>query len=176
MQEQWLPISDIPVQGREFYFEDDQDWILLWNVIDPDCEIAGDMIAVVTVLPQKQGVFFKGYLKGWVSSPCFRCLEPGQIYLDHGFELFEDFDENREEQLGAGILKFENGKWMVNIRLVVREQLVLAMPDKILCSDDCPGLCPVCGENIYKSLCQCGPVSGDPRLAKIKQLKIKKKQ
>ena len=175
MQEQWLPISDIPVQGREFYFKDNQEWSGLWKELDPGYEISSDMNGVLTILPQKLGVFFKGSFKGRVSSPCFRCLEPGHIDIDHQFELFEDFDENREEHLGTGILKFENGHWMVNIRQVIREQLSLAIPDKILCSDECSGLCPVCGENINKSLCQCGSATGDPRLSVLQQLKVKKK-
>lgn len=174
MRYQWLPISDIPVQGREFYFEDYHQWADLCSEINLDREASRDMTAKLAIYPQKHGIFFKGFLKGRINSPCYRCLEPGNIDIDHQFELFEDFDENSSEQMGSGILKFDNGQWLVNICQVIREQLVLALPDKILCSDDCQGLCPVCGENRNKGLCHCGPMSGDPRLDVFRKLKIRK--
>lgn len=170
-----MPISDIPVQGREFYFEDIQDWTVFLNEPGIDYEITGDTKAELTILPQKQGVFFKGAIKGRAVSPCSRCLEPGYTDIDLSFELFEDFDENRDEQLGSGILKNEGGLWMVNCCQVIIEQLVLAIPDKILCRDECSGLCPGCGKNMNSSPCQCGSASGDPRMAVLQQLKINKK-
>ncbi len=172
MQELWLPLSDIPVHGREFYFEDDQDWLSIWAEIDPDYEIAGDMSAALNVYPQKHGIFINGFVKGRVGSPCFRCLEPGLVVIDHKFEIFETFDDNRQEQLGAGILKYDKGLWLINIRQVIREQLVLAMPDKILCIDDCLGLCLVCGGNMNSTTCGCLADTGDPRLNVLRKCKI----
>ncbi|MFP4085043.1 MAG: YceD family protein [Desulfonatronovibrio sp.] len=173
MQEQWLHISDIPVQGREFYFEGDQDWISLCSEIGLEYEVSKDTSALLGVFPQKHGIFFKGFIKGQITAPCSRCLEPARTDIDHKFEIFEDFEETEREPLGTGILKFENGHWMVNVRQVIREQLVLAMPDKVLCSEKCLGLCPECGANINSGLCRCELEPGDPRLAKLRQIKIK---
>ncbi len=173
MHEQWLPISDIPVQGREFYFEDDREWAGLCFELGEDYSPLAGMTAVLTVFPQKQGVYFKGFITGLIESPCFRCLEAGQVYVDHHFDVFEDFEEYRQESLAAGILKFENGSWSVNILQVIREQLVLALPDKILCSPDCLGLCPACGENMNQDICRCETDAGDPRLQILRNLKIK---
>ena len=54
-----------------------------------------------------------------------------------------------------------------------RDALVLALPAQIVCSDDCKGLCPVCGENLN----QAGPEhehepEPDPRWAALRELKL----
>ena len=52
---------------------------------------------------------------------------------------------------------------------LVTEDILLAMPSKILCSDDCKGLCPICGKNLNSGQCSCQkPI--DPRLEAFKQL------
>lgn len=173
MQEQWLPISDIPVQGREFYFEDEREWIAICNTVISGLKLSGKMTAFLGVFPQEHGVFFRGLIKGFMTAPCFRCLEPGMVNLDHSFELFEDFHEDSRESSGSEILKFDNGQWLVNLSQVIREQLVLALPDKILCRDECLGICPECGHDLNTDMCGCVRGMGDPRLAVLKNIQIK---
>lgn len=48
--------------------------------------------------------------------------------------------------------------------------LILSLPSKNLCREDCRGLCPWCGKDLNEGLCGCRPDSGDPRLAALKQL------
>ena len=45
----------------------------------------------------------------------------------------------------------------------LREELILAVPDYGVCDQKCRGLCPVCGANFNKSLCNCGNDESDPR-------------
>ncbi|MCI8422830.1 MAG: DUF177 domain-containing protein [Lawsonibacter sp.] len=52
---------------------------------------------------------------------------------------------------------------------VVTTAFVLAMDTKILCSDDCRGLCPKCGANLNEGPCRCRP-ERDPRWAALSQL------
>lgn len=51
----------------------------------------------------------------------------------------------------------------------VREALLLALPMKRLCRDDCKGLCPHCGADWNQGACDCRPESIDPRLAILAQ-------
>lgn len=53
---------------------------------------------------------------------------------------------------------------------LVEEDLILDQPSKILCRDDCRGLCPQCGKDLNGGLCGCQPDTVDPRLAVLKQL------
>lgn len=55
-----------------------------------------------------------------------------------------------------------------NIDELIREDILLSLPTKILCRDDCEGLCPYCGTDLNKSKCNCQkPI--DPRLEALKR-------
>jgi len=53
---------------------------------------------------------------------------------------------------------------------IVREQILLAIPEQLLCSEDCRGLCPKCGENRNLIDCNCADDDIDPRWAALKNL------
>ena len=61
---------------------------------------------------------------------------------------------------------------------VVREQILLALPLKPLCREDCRGLCPACGQNRNLVPCGCPPPEepGDPRLEPLRKLVDKNRQ
>ena len=52
----------------------------------------------------------------------------------------------------------------------VEEQMMLEMPSKTLCREDCLGLCPKCGKNLNEGPCTCEKHETDPRLAVLKTL------
>ena len=53
---------------------------------------------------------------------------------------------------------------------LVREVIILAVPLKPLCSEDCKGLCPICGTDLNRSQCSCVKKEADPRWDKLKGL------
>lgn len=52
---------------------------------------------------------------------------------------------------------------------IMTTAFVLSMDTKLLCSEECRGLCPTCGKNLNEGLCSCRPET-DPRFAVLKQL------
>jgi uncharacterized protein len=54
---------------------------------------------------------------------------------------------------------------------IVREQVLIALPMKPLCREDCRGLCPQCGKELNAGACACEHETGDPRLAALKNLR-----
>ncbi len=52
----------------------------------------------------------------------------------------------------------------------VRDTLLLAVPMKLLCKEDCKGLCPVCGANLNHETCSCKVETVDPRWEGLKKL------
>ena len=111
--------------------------------------------------------------------PCFRCLEPAQVEIavdarevDQPDATYEDRDEG---PTGAGQeagCPYVDAGSVLDLNSWARDALILALPERILCSADCPGLCPVCG----KSMAGAEPdehrhdQGGDPRWAKLREL------
>ena len=58
-----------------------------------------------------------------------------------------------------------------SISEIVRESILAALPMKILCRDDCRGLCLKCGQNLNRGQCDCDTTEIDPRLAILAKLK-----
>ena len=52
------------------------------------------------------------------------------------------------------------------------DALLLAVPVKILCKEDCKGLCPNCGKNLNDGPCSCGPEPGDSRWDALKNIQF----
>lgn len=60
----------------------------------------------------------------------------------------------------------------IDLSSYLLEVFVRSLPYKILCKEDCEGLCIGCGENLNKSRCSCESVWVDPRFETLKNLKI----
>lgn len=59
---------------------------------------------------------------------------------------------------------------VIDLAEAVREQAILALPWKKLCSNDCLGLCPICGKDLNKGDCSCERETIDPRMASLARL------
>lgn len=103
---------------------------------------------------------------------CARCLEPVAQEIARTFDLLYrpvasiSRDEELEltpEELEVGFYTGE-GLFLAD---VVAEQVHLALPMKVVCEEECRGLCPHCGANLNRERCRCGPQPPDPRLAPL---------
>ena len=61
---------------------------------------------------------------------------------------------------------------VIDLDPIVREQLLLALPMSAVCTEDCKGLCTVCGQNLNEKQCGCDTRQVDPRLAALKNIKL----
>jgi uncharacterized protein len=107
--------------------------------------------------------------------PCGRCLEPFTTPVDQTFDLrYQPHTENsgegeleiEEDDLTTAF--YENDE--IDLGHLMQEQFLLALPMKPLCSEDCKGLCAVCGTNLNTGTCDCKRAWEDPRLAALKTL------
>jgi len=103
---------------------------------------------------------------------CDRCLDSVKSEFVLEFErVVADEGTLTEEQIEDNVDEYvivENG--MLDIDEQLAEALLLDFPRKILCSDDCPGLCPKCGKSLKYGDCGCPKKEIDPRLAVLAQL------
>ncbi len=58
---------------------------------------------------------------------------------------------------------------LLDLDALVNEEISLSLPSKMLCNDDCKGLCPKCGTNLNVKKCDCKS-DVDPRMAALLQL------
>ena len=114
--------------------------------------------------------------KGRFEALCARCLDPVEHPLDGHFDLLfrptgADGDASEHSittseteigyYLGDGVL----------LEDVLREQVLLSLPAKTLCREDCKGLCPHCGTHLNSETCACEETAPDPRWAALSSLR-----
>jgi uncharacterized protein len=118
----------------------------------------------------------RGRLSAGLELQCARCLEsvPQQVRRD--FELMYrplGADAGRDElsvtDAEAEIGYYQGGGLLLED--VLREQVLLALPLKVTCKEDCKGLCPQCGKNLNQEQCSCSTAVEDPRWAALKDVR-----
>lgn len=134
----------------------------------------------------KGTVHVRGRLESTVEIDCGRCLERYPVALGQELDLFylpraAGQDEAQEEEVELTDRDVVVGYYdadQLDLGEVVREQVLLALPLKPLCREDCRGLCPTCGQNRNLSPCGCPPPEepGDPRLVPLRKLVDKNRQ
>ena len=97
---------------------------------------------------------------------CDRCLKPVKQQVELDFErevlapeLITD-DDTKEDQ--HFVEDYE-----MDIEALLLEELQLSWPSKILCDDDCKGICKKCGKNLNEGTCECDDFVPDVRLANL---------
>jgi len=109
---------------------------------------------------------------------CARCLEPVVQDVDRSFELLYrplGSDAGKEE-MSVTAIDAEIGYYQGNglqLEDTLREQVILALPLRALCREDCRGLCPQCGANLNAEQCSCAVAVQDPRWEALKDLRDK---
>ena len=60
--------------------------------------------------------------------------------------------------------------WQLDVEAFVYDEILVNWPAKILCKEDCKGICPVCGQNRNLKECGCDTFVPDPRMAAIQDI------
>jgi len=101
-----------------------------------------------------------------LDGPCFRCLQDAELALQLRLREYEatkpESDDERTEYLDDD--RLDLSAW-------AHDSIALALPDKILCRDDCAGLCPVCGKDLNDEPHEHVEERVDPRWAALEALR-----
>ncbi len=125
-----------------------------------------------------QDIRLKGKLETSLEVPCARCLEPVVQEVARDFDLLYrplGTDAGHEE-LSVTDAEAEIGYYQgegLLLEDVLREQVLLAVPLKTVCREECKGLCPHCGKNLNDGQCGCAEQVEDPRWAALKEIRGK---
>ena len=125
-----------------------------------------------------QDIRVKGDLSTRLEWACARCLEPVLLDVERSFDLLYrplGADAGRAElsvTAAEAEVSYYEGEGLL-LEDVLREQVLLAVPLKALCRDDCKGLCAHCGKNLNSGKCSCAEPVEDPRWNALKEIRGK---
>ncbi len=125
-----------------------------------------------------QDIRVKGDLSTRLEWACARCLEPVLLNVQRDFDLLYrplGADAGRAElsvTTAEAEVSYYEGEGLL-LEDVLREQVLLSVPLKALCRDDCKGLCPHCGKNLNNGQCSCEEPVEDPRWNALKEIRGK---
>jgi uncharacterized protein len=125
-----------------------------------------------------QDIHVKGRLATCLEMSCARCLEPLTQDVKRDFDLLyrpQGADAGRDEMSvtdAEAEISYYEGEGLL-LDDVIREQVLLAAPLKVICREDCKGLCPHCGKNLNREQCTCAVAVEEPRWAALKEIRGK---
>lgn len=141
-----------------------------------EIRVLGKIVVDLKAERQAAEVRVRGRFDVKVELSCSRCLEAVSFPIAAEFDQF--YESNAEHPLQGEIalqeedteIAFFSGDF-IEVNDIVREQILLALPMKPICREDCKGLCPYCGRNRNVEACNCESVFVDPRLVQLMKIK-----
>lgn len=104
----------------------------------------------------------RGNLKTRLRAQCDRCLTPIEIPVNRDFDVVyrqdTEIERERDEEIEVPKDELEVGFFSgdgVELNEILAEQVILSVPMKVVCREDCKGLCPVCGADRNQVACRC---------------------
>ncbi len=98
-------------------------------------------------------------------SVCARCLKDLEGVLNVNFEKTVCEEGDLQNQENDDYIEITD--CVIDVDEAIIEDIILNFPAKLLCVDDCKGLCPKCGVNLNTESCSCVTKEIDPRLAPL---------
>ena len=135
--------------GQVFLFEEEMNLDAMEVLGDPvrfaDIRVKGEYLC-----PGDNRISVRAGVTAVADTRCSRCLEPVSVPVSAELDALFDRQEDPED---PDLYSFEAST--VELTDAVRDALLLELPMRCLCAEDCKGLCPVCGINLNKGTCKC---------------------
>jgi len=170
--------------SRNFEFSLDNDWLQKSEQDDPGFALDQKLEVNASIYKAGDKFILEGEFQGGIKINCDRCLEPFHHDVKVRFRsvmalisLHNDQPDKRtdkeliEEDLDIDIIKAD----VIDLKDIIKEQIFLNLPMKLICSADCRGLCPQCGVNLNLETCSCLSDKGHPAFKRLKTLKFNNK-
>lgn len=150
-----LNLSDLKEIGSNKHLSLEVDFHDL-EFVNREIEIKKPILLELDIFNTSDSFVVEGSLKAEIILSCSRCLEKYNSKLE--LNISEDVmkaDMEDEEELYLDEIIIDN--------------IILSLPMKPLCAEDCKGICPQCGQNLNQGECDCKVEMVDPRLEKLKE-------
>ena len=144
--------------------------------LGPDVELAGPLDADVRLQRTNRGILVRGEVRAPIRRTCARCTEP--FVEEVRAHVDEEFLPTLDPVTGAPLaIPSEDGEVQaidehheLALDRVLHDELALTEPVFPLCRQNCPGLCPICGERFDTGAHDHDDAEIDPRLAGLAAL------
>lgn len=175
-----LRIDEITAEAREVSFFQSEEEVNRRLAQGPvhEFRVGGPIAVDLSYYRAGMELFFEGRLSAPMVASCARCVE--EFSAPHARPFRFVLAPRAAADDGEGRLRTEDLEFSlydgdeVDLAPLVVEQVILALPSRALCSEDCQGLCPRCGTNLNLHGCACEQPSLDPRLAVLRSFKVER--
>jgi len=135
-------------------------------------QFSGDTVVHVSVEKIGTQLHLKATAETTGTFECDRCVTSFEKRLRPSYQMHYVVDREEYGRYDpAEVQVLSPGHAMIEIDDDVRQTLLLSIPLKLLCREDCAGLCPHCAKNLNEGTCSCSPQQADGRWDALRRLK-----
>lgn len=135
--------------------------------VDSDIEFHVDLLRTAGEISVRGEIGFLAVAR------CSRCLSDVNVDTNLEVNLILSPSEREKKEEAGGDIDYETYRGRtIDLNDYMREQVNLSLPYKVLCAEDCRGLCSGCGQNLNEQQCGCETHEVDSRFSVLKNIKI----
>ena len=135
--------------------------------LDSDIEFHIDLLRTAGEISVRGEIGFSA------AARCSRCLGDVSVSTNLDIKLILSPSEAERKEEAGGDMDYETYRGRtIDLNDYMREQVNLSLPYKVVCAEDCRGLCGGCGRNLNEQQCDCETRLEDSRFAALKNIKI----
>ena len=135
--------------------------------VDSDIEFHIDLLRTAGEISVRGKIGFLAVAR------CSRCLSDVSVDTNLEVNLILSPSETEKKEEAGGDIDYETYQGRtIDLNDYMREQVNLSLPYKVVCTEDCRGLCSGCGQNLNEQQCGCETHQEDSRFAVLKDIKI----
>jgi len=177
-----IEIQHIPSAGAELSFRKPAREFSVLKAMTDNAECGPFAPIEIRLIARVEGdlIVVEGDLTTSVELACSRCVETFEYPVQRRFtlrysrEIPEELSGAGEEEIELtadqiGLIYFRGET--IDLKEAIQEQVVMALPFKPLCSEECKGLCPRCGANLNVETCGCAGTDVSSPFAVLKNFK-----
>lgn len=120
----------------------------------------------------KKKVLLEGKLSIALKLLCDRCLK--EIVFPMNIDIFKELDFNETDIEDEETESLEEISYIIrydlDVDILIYNEIIVRFPMKVVCDDECKGLCKSCGINLNEKTCDCDTTVYDPRMAVIQDI------
>jgi len=156
-----VAIKAIGESGLERTIDLGPEWFSRCREEDPQLEFSGGAVnGSVRLEKHGRDILVRGRVQGHLQLACSRCLEDFDAPVEGDFDLLlvprPGQVSGEVEELSAADLDVDYyAREVLDLEAIIREQIILLVPLKPLCREDCQGICPRCGAVLNLEACTC---------------------